>query len=189
MLAMPRISAALERLEQGLMHLSALAMLAVMLVVVADVVARYFFSHPLIFAYDLISMYLVVVAFFFALPGTLHRHGHIAIDLFQGWMPPRLRFLGEAIGYATGSLVLALIAWKLGERSWVSWVNEEVTATTIPWPIWLSELPAAIGSALIALRCLYRCIGHLVSLVVGEARVELPPVHGEDGPPPAEDAE
>lgn len=179
MLAMPRVSSVLTRIEQGLMNVAALAMLAVMLVVVADVVMRYFFAHPLIFAYDLISMYLVVLVFFFALPGTLQAHGHVAIDVFQPWMPPRLRFAAEAAGYAAGTVVLALIAWKLGERSWIAFVNEEVTATTIPWPTWLSELPAAIGSALIALRCLYRCLGHLASLVAGEARVEVPPSHVE----------
>lgn len=179
---MPRVSAALARLEHAMMHVSAVAILAVMLVVVADVVMRYFFSHPLIFAYDLISLYLVVLVFYFALPGTLHLHGHIAIDFFQPWMPARLRFAGEAIGYATGAVVLALIAWKLGERSWIAFVNKEVTATTIPWPIWLSELPAAIGSALIAVRCVYRCIGHVLSTIVGHAVVEIPPPHDKSLP-------
>jgi len=179
---MPRFSAALARLEHALMHVSAVAMLAVMLVVVADVVARYFFSSPLIFAYDLIGMYLVVLVFFFALPGTLHLHGHIAIDFFQPFMPARLRFAGEAIGYAAGAVVLALIAWKLGARAWVAFVNGDVTATTIPWPIWLSEAPAAIGSALFALRCFYRCIGHVLSMIAGEAVVEVPPPHDKSLP-------
>ncbi len=187
MIAMPRVSAALARVEHALMHVSALAMIAVMLVVVADVVMRYFFSHPLIFAYDLISMYLVVLVFFFALPGTLHLHGHIAIDFFQPWIPPRLRFAGEAIGYAAGTVVLALIAWKLGQRAWLAYLGGDVTATTIPWPIWLSEAPAAIGSALIALRCAYRCVGHVLSMIAGEAVVEVPPPH--DKSLPAETAE
>lgn len=181
-IAMPRVSAALARVEHALMHVSAIAMLVVMLVVVADVVMRYFFSHPLIFAYDLISMYLVVLVFFFALPGTLHLHGHIAIDFFQPFMPARLRFAGEAIGYAAGTVVLALIAWKLGGRAWTAFVNGDVTATTIPWPIWLSEAPAAIGTALIALRCAYRCVGHVLSMIVGHAVVEIPPPHDKSLP-------
>jgi TRAP-type C4-dicarboxylate transport system permease small subunit len=179
---MPRVSAALARLEHVLMHVSALAMLAVMLVVVADVVARYFLGKPLIFAYDLIGMYLVVVVFFFALPGTLHLHGHIAIDFFQPFLPPRVRFAGEAIGYLTGTVVMAMIAWKLGARAWVAYVNGDVTATTIPWPIWLSEAPAAIGSALITLRCAYRFVGHALSTIAGRALVEVPPPHDKSLP-------
>src|SRR5690606_912205 len=179
---MPRVSAALARLEHALMHVSALAMLAAMLVVVADVVARYFLGKPLIFAYDLIGMYLVVAVFFFALPGTLHVHGHIAIDFFQPFLPPRVRFAGEAIGYAAGTVGMAPIAWKLGARAWTAYVNGDVTATTSPWPIWRSEAPAAIGSALITLRCAYRCIGHVISTIAGEARVEVPPPHDQSMP-------
>lgn len=168
-------SRALGKAETALAQLSALAMLLIMLVVVADVALRYLFSSPLTFSYDLISMYLVVVVFYFAMPDTLNRHGHIAIDFFHPWMPTRMRFAGEAIGYAAGTVVMALIAWKLSSRAWTAFVRAEVPATTIPWPIWLSILPAAIGSWLFAARCLYRCVGHLASLVAGRALVELPP--------------
>lgn len=165
----------LERLEIALAQLAALAMFLIMLTVVTDVVMRYFFSKPLIFSYDLISMYLVVVVFFFALPDTLHRHGHIAIDFFQPYLPQRLRFAGEALAYAAGTIVMALIAWKLSERTWIAFVRDEVPATTIPWPIWLSNLPAALGCWLFALRALYRCVAHFASAVAGRPLVELPP--------------
>ena len=165
----------LEKVETALAQLSALAMFLIMLVVVADVALRYLFASPLSFSYDLISMYLVVIVFYFAMPDTLHRHGHIAIDFFHPWMPARMRFAGEAFGYAAGTVVIALIAWKLSGRAWTAFVRNEVPATTIPWPIWLSILPAAIGSWLFAARCLYRCVGHLASLAAGRALVELPP--------------
>lgn len=165
----------LGALETALVQLSALAMLLIMLIVVVDVLLRYFLSQPLIFSYDLISMYLIVMVFFFAMPDTLHRHGHVAIDIFQPWLPVRVRFLAEAISYAAATLVMALIAWKLSERTWTAFVNEEVTATTIPWPIWLSSLPAAIGCWLFAARTLYRCVAHAASALAGRALVELPP--------------
>lgn len=175
MTGLQRVSRWLALAETALAQLSALALLGIMLVVVADVAFRYFLSSPLIFAYDLVSMYLVVVVFFFALPDTLHRHGHIAIDFFQPRLPPRLRFAGEAFGYAAGTLVMALIAWKLSERAWTAFERGEVPATTIPWPIWLSYLPAAIGCWLFAARAAYRAIGHLASAATGKALVELPP--------------
>ena len=173
--ALRTVSRGLERIETALAQLAALAMFLIMIVVVLDVAMRYFFAMPLVFSYDLISMYLVVIVFFFALPDTLHKHGHIAIDIFQPYLPVRLRFAAETLGYAAGALVMALIAWKLSERTWVAFVNDEVTATTIAWPIWLSNLPAAIGCWLFALRCLYRAIGHFVSMLAGRALVELPP--------------
>lgn len=175
MTGLQRASRWLAWVESALAQVSALAMLGIMLVVVADVAFRYFLSSPLIFAYDLISMYLVVVVFYFALPDTLQRHGHIAIDFFQPRIPQRLRFIGEALGYAAGAVVMALIAWKLTDRTWTAFERGEVPATTIPWPIWLSYLPAAIGCWLFAARAAYRAIGHVASAVAGKALVELPP--------------
>lgn len=175
MTGLQRASRWLGAVENLLAQLSALAMFAIMLVVVADVSFRYFLSSPLLFAYDLISMYLVVIVFYFALPDTLHRHGHIAIDFFQTRLPVRLRFAGEAFGYAAGALVMALISWKLTERCWIAFERNEVPATTIAWPIWLSYLPAAIGCWLFTARAAYRAIGHLTSMVAGHALVELPP--------------
>ncbi len=173
--ALGRTSRGLARLETALAQVSALAMFLIMAVVVADVLLRYFFSMPLIFSYDLISMYLMVIVFFFALPDTLHRHGHIAIDFFQPYIAARLRFVAEALGYAAATLVMVLIAWKLSGRTWTAFVRDEVTATTIPWPVWLSSLPAAIGCWLFAARALYRCVAHVASAIAGSARVELPP--------------
>jgi TRAP-type C4-dicarboxylate transport system permease small subunit len=169
------IGFALQRLETAMANLAAVALLLIMAIVVADVVMRYFFASPLVFSYDLISMYLVVVAFFFAIPDTLNRHGHVAIDVFQPRLPPRLRFGGESLAYAAGTVVMGLIAWKLSEKTWIAWSRDEVTATLIPWPIWLSNLPAALGCWVFALRCAWRCAGHFGSAIAGRALIEMPP--------------
>jgi TRAP-type C4-dicarboxylate transport system permease small subunit len=170
-----RIGLAMQRVETAMANLAALALFLIMAIVVADVIMRYFFASPLVFSYDLISMYLVVVAFFFAIPDTLNRHGHVAIDIFQPRLPPRLRFACESLAYAAGTLVMALIAWKLGEKTWIAWSRDEVTATLIAWPIWLSNLPAALGCWMFALRCAWRCAGHFGSAVAGRALIEMPP--------------
>lgn len=170
-----RSSDALSRVETVLANIGAVAMLAIMLVVVADVGMRYLFNSPLVFAYDFISMYLMVGVFFLLLAYTLHHHGHVAIDIFQHLIPARLRFLGEAVGYAAATIIFGLVAWQLSQRSARAFMEAEVTATTIPWPLWLSYLPAAIGAWAFAARCLYRSLGHLASLAAGRPLVELPP--------------
>lgn len=170
-----RSSGALSRVETVLANVGAFAMLAIMLIVVADVAFRYLLNSPLAFAYDFISMYLMVAVFFLFLAYTLHHHGHVAIDIFQHLIPARLRFLGEAVGYAAATIIFGLVAWQLSGRSARAFVGAEVTATTIPWPLWLSYLPAAIGTWAFAARCLYRTLGHLASTAAGTALVELPP--------------
>ncbi|MBC7133270.1 MAG: TRAP transporter small permease [Roseovarius sp.] len=170
-----KVSNGLAVIERVFAQFSIVAMVAIMLVVVTDVVLRYFFSRPIFFAYDLISMYLVVVLFFFVISHTLHNHGHISIDLFQRFLPMRVRHVGEGLCYAAGAVVFALVAWLLSERTHTALVRGQVTDTTIPWPIWLSILPAALGCWLFTLRCAYRAIAHIASGIVGRVLVELPP--------------
>ena len=69
-----------------------------MLIVVVDVAMRYALSMPLGWSYDVIGLYLMVAVFFLMLPDTLHNHGHVAIDLFQGTLPRRLRRSGHGFG-------------------------------------------------------------------------------------------
>lgn len=168
-------SAALARVETVLATVGGLAMFAIMMVVVVDVLLRYLFNYPLDFSYPLISMYLMVAVFFLFLAYTLHHHGHVAIDIFQSYLPARIRFLGEFLGYAGATLIFGAVAWLLTGRCVTAFANSEVTATTIQWPLWLSYFPAALGTWAFTARCLYRAVGHLASLVAGRALVELPP--------------
>ena len=96
------------------------------------------------------------------------------VDLYEKINPGASQEKIVRVG-RTATIVMVLIAWKLGGRTWTAFVRDEVTATTIPWPVWLSSLPAAIGCWLFAARALYRCVAHVASAIAGSARVELPP--------------
>jgi TRAP-type C4-dicarboxylate transport system permease small subunit len=150
-------------------------MFAVMITVILDVTMRYVFAAPLAWSYDLISLYLMVAVFFLALGDTLHHHGHIAIDLLQPHMPVRLRHLGETIGYALTTVLVAMIAWEAWERMATAFTNSEVTPTVIQWPTWPAYLFVVVGSLSLMLRAAYRTVGHLASAIAGHALVELPP--------------
>lgn len=173
--ALPRLSRLLSAIEWGLSTLAAIAMFAVMITVILDVTMRYVFAAPLAWSYDLISLYLMVAVFFLALGDTLHHHGHIAIDLLQPHMPMRLRHIGETIGYALTTVLVAMIAWEAWERMATAFANSEVTPTIIQWPTWPAYFFVVIGSLSLMLRAAYRTIGHLASAIAGHALVELPP--------------
>jgi TRAP-type C4-dicarboxylate transport system permease small subunit len=173
--ALPRFSRLLSSVEWGLSTLAAIAMFAVMMIVIADVTMRYVFAAPLSWSYDIISLYLMVAVFFLALGDTLQHHGHIAIDLLQPHMPVRLRHIGETIGYALTTVLVAMIAWEGWERLATAFANHEVTPTVIQWPTWPAYAFVVVGSVSLALRAAYRTVGHLASAIAGRALVELPP--------------
>lgn len=173
--ALPRLSRLLSSVEWGLSTLAAIAMFAVMMIVMFDVTMRYIFATPLAWSYDVISLYLMVAVFFLALGDTLHHHGHIAIDLLLPHMPIRLRHIGEAIGYAFTTVLVAMIAWEGWERMATAFVNNEATSTVIQWPMWPAYLFVVVGSLSLTLRAAYRTVGHVASAIAGHALVELPP--------------
>lgn len=173
--AMSAASRGLAVVEAGLAALACVALAAIMLIVVVDVAMRYALSMPLGWSYDLIGLYLLVATFFLMLPDTLHHHGHVAIDLFQSVLPRRFRHLGLAVGYAAGTVVMALIGLEAWGRFLGASQGQERIAALIPWPTWPAYLIVTVGTALLTLRLFYRAGGHGLSVFSHHDLVEMPP--------------
>ncbi len=170
------ISAAIAKFESAFMMLSSIGLFAIMIIVTIDVVMRYVFNNPLEWAYDVISLYLMVSVFFFALSDTLHEHGHVSIDVLLKRLPGWLRHGGETIGYAIATFAFVLVTLQAIDRMSESYRLNEMLASAYNWLTWPAYLPVVLGTALLAVRSLYRTIGHLWSIFASEPVVELPPL-------------
>lgn len=170
-----RLSAGLARIEVGLVAASAVAMAAIMVIVVVDVVMRYAFAAPLTWSYDVVGLYLAGAVFFLALSDTMQHHGHIALDIFAPMMPSRLRHALQSVGYAASFILVALIAWLEFLQAEDAFLADARIAAVIPWPTWIAHAVVTVGMAVLALRCGYRAVFHLASAIAGRDFVELPP--------------
>ncbi|HUG59902.1 MAG TPA: TRAP transporter small permease [Candidimonas sp.] len=164
--------------ERFLMGIAALMMFVIMMLVVVDVVLRYFFNSPLAWSYELISLYLMVGLFFFALSDGLSCNAHVAVDLLQNKMSVRTRHFVEMIGYICASVVFAGIVYMSVQRTWVSYSEHDVIAGSIAWPTWLSNIAVPIGSGVMLLRMVFRVIGHGLSVITNQSVIPLPPLSG-----------
>lgn len=173
---MMAISRSLARLETVLAALASISMAAIMMIIVVDVAMRYILSSPLGWSYDLIGLYLMVAMFFLILPDTLHHHGHVAIDLFRSALPRRVRHLGLTIGYAAGTLVMALIGIEAWGRFHSAFAAQDRIAALVPWLTWPAYLIVTIGTAVLTLRLIYRAVGHGLSIFSQHDLVEMPPL-------------
>lgn len=153
-----RISLALARYEAVLLALGAICLFAMMIIVFVDVAMRYLFNSPLGFSYDLISLYLMVGVFFFALSDTLRHDEHVRVDILYLRMPEGLRRLCDRISYGLAAVLFAVVLWTGLIRALASTAQGEVMATLIPWPIWVAYWMVPIGTAPIVLLCLLRFI-------------------------------
>ena len=167
-------------LEDILVNIAAASLFLIMMVVAADVFLRYMFNAPLAWSYDLISMYLMVILFFFALSNTLRVDAHIAVDILHIKIQPRTRHACLAIGYWLALGVFLLVLERSLIETWSSFINNEVSDGLIAWPIWLSWISVPIGVDLLLLRIIFRAIGHSLSVIKGEDIIELPLVSGHE---------
>lgn len=152
---------ALDYIDRGLVLVSAASMFVIMVIVMCDVVMRYFFTRPLAWSYDVISLYLMVGMFFFALSDTLRVGGHVGIDVFQLLIPSRIRHFGEALGYLATAALTGMMAQLAFSRGLSAWQNEEMLSGAYLWPTWLAQLPVVVGTGVLALRCLLLAALHV----------------------------
>jgi len=144
----------IDRLERVSSAVAAVFLFAIMLIIVADVTLRYVFNSPLQWAFDAISMYLMVGVFFFSLSDTLAGNGHVNVDLLYQRAPRRVQRFADFIGCALTCAVFVGIVYRAAVATWESWTSGEVIAGNIAWPVWITHFVVAIGSGLLALRLL-----------------------------------
>ena len=164
-----RIDKGLKATERAVALVAVGFMLAIMLVVTADVVMRYLFNSPFPWAYDLIALYLMAGVFYFVLSDAHREKMHVGIDILQARMGPRVRHFADLLTALISLALFSLIAYVGAQSAWESLANDEVMAGSIPWPMWLSAITVPIGATLLALRLVLQFIGHLCGLTTGRA--------------------
>ncbi len=99
---------------------------------VYEVIARYFFSAPTVWAYDMTFM-LYGSFFMLGAAYTLQRKGHIRTDTFyQGWSPRRQGWVDAAcyvLFFFPGLIAFLVVSWDF---FWVSFERGERIVTS-PW--------------------------------------------------------
>ena len=164
-----------QRFDQLLIGISGCSLFLMMLTVTADVVLRYFLNSPLIWAHDLVSLYLLGFTIFLGLNAAMRHGDHIAVDLVFNLLPGRSRAVASLIIYLVASAVFAVFFWVTLNATWVSFIRDEQISGLIAWSIWPSNLPAPIGFAAVLMTCFYRALHTLLELMgvlrpVGEAQ-------------------
>lgn len=172
-----RVDGALRRVETACSEVSALMLGTMMLIVVADVGFRYLLNSPLVWSFDVITLYLTVGLFFFALSDTLQDNAHVWVDVVVARMPRRVAHACFAIGYGVSLAAFAAIGWMAAARGYTSFIHNEVTAGVLKMPVWVSSAFVTVGVAVLVCRLAYRTFGHAASAITGAPLIALPGGH------------
>ena len=166
-------------IEDVLMVLSAASFLAIMGVMVIDVLLRYLASSPLGWSFELLTRYLVLTAFFFAVSYTWRRDDHLYVEIVYRMLPVRPRSAILFVLHVAITAIIGAMFWLAVETTNESWQAGERLVGDIPWPVWTSHVIVAIGLGALAIRAVERTLT-LLLIAIGIEDETVLPTHSED---------
>jgi TRAP-type C4-dicarboxylate transport system permease small subunit len=128
-------------------------LVAMMLLVTADVMGRFFFSIPVQGTTEL-TEFIMVALLYLSLAHTQALKGHINVDIFLSFFKRRTRLVFDLIAYLLGLVLFALIGWQgilAAIKAWTFW---ETTFGVLPFPLFPAKVLIPFGSFLVCLRYL-----------------------------------
>jgi len=116
-----------------------------------EVVARYFFVRPTVWAAEL-SQLCLIWGSLLAMAWAMRARKHITIVAVTNQLPPRARRWFELFSLGVVALFSVPVIWKGGEIALDSFVRGRSTGTMLDIPNWWSELAVPVGFGLLAVQ-------------------------------------
>jgi TRAP-type C4-dicarboxylate transport system permease small subunit len=161
-----RIDRFVAVLAHGLCAAGMVCVVLMMVLTTADVVARYVFNSPTMWA-DEMASYLLIAIVFLGLAYNLRTDGHIRIDVITTHMPPRLRLIFDVFAYAVGivfSILLVAGTWTRFENFWT---RHTLSDSPLMTPLWIAMVPVVVGAAVLAVAMVWGFATNLHALLAG----------------------
>jgi TRAP-type C4-dicarboxylate transport system permease small subunit len=140
---MDKLSALFGRLFEALAALAALTLLAMVVLVTADIVLRNVARGGFVWANE-ISEYSLYLVTLLAAPWLLRRGQHIRLDLVLVMLPDRIAWLIEVAGDIVGFAISVILVRYGYAMAYDSWRLGSITIKNLIFPEWwlLAPLPA-----------------------------------------------
>ncbi len=153
--AMTRLSTAFGRLFDALAVVAALILLAMVIVVTADIVLRNTVGGGFTWANE-VSEYALYLMTLLTAPWLLRRGQHVRLDIILTLVPPRVAWLMEAVGDLLGFAVCVVLIRYGFAMTYDSWRLGAITIKNLVFPEWwlLAPLPATF--VLLAIEFVFR---------------------------------
>ena len=121
-----------------------------MAIVTYDVILRYFFNDPTVWAGEVAS-FLTIAVVFLGLAQNLRQGDHIRIDFLTKLLPPRLQLVFDVVAHGVAivfSVVLFMGCWVRFDSFWVRHTTSD---SPLMIPLWIPMVPVLAGAAVFCL--------------------------------------
>lgn len=156
------LGAMLRQATSALNLLGSIALLAMMLLGVADISGRWLFNRPIPGAFEATEFLLAFVVFF-ALAYTQRVGGHVRVLVITGRLSRRSQRLLDIAALAIALGLLLVITWKGFGYFWASWRIRETTVGLVNLPLYPALFSVPLGAAFFSLQLLSDLLRRLLS--------------------------
>lgn len=122
-----------------------------------EVVARYFFIKPTIWAAEL-SQLCLIWGCLLAMGWVLTLRRHITVNAVTGLLPPGAQRLCAAFSLLVLIVFSVIVTWYGWDIFHDSWQRGRTTGSLLDLPAWVAELSVPVGFALLTLQALVELI-------------------------------
>lgn len=143
----------------GLALMGCLLLLAMMLLIVADVALRNLaieglpLGLPWSNEVSELMLYLITMC---VAPWLLRQGQHIRVDIFLQAIPPRMAWALEWVGDGLGLLCCLVLAWYGVQATWASYTAGSLSIKTLVTPEWWSLAPLPVVFGLLSTEMVFR---------------------------------
>lgn len=156
-----RLSYRYGRLLGALALLGCALLLAMMLIIVADVALRNLpvpgLPRGLPWSNEISELMLYLITMCVA-PWLLRQGQHIRVDIVLQAIPRRLAWSLEWVGDAIGFACCLVIAWFGAQAAWSSYISGAVNIKTLVTPEWWALAPLPVVFILLAVEMVFRMV-------------------------------
>lgn len=160
-----------ERLTAGIAAVGAVAIAAIMVLTVADVVRRTLTDKSIQGVVEVAPLLLLSAAAL-GLGYAEQTRVHVRTSMVTSRLPRAAALMVRAAGSLASLVVLAWVAWEALLRALDAIENGDVTPGFVAFPTWPAQVLVPLGFALFAFHVGVRLIDDLVALRTGEEIAE-----------------
>jgi TRAP-type transport system small permease protein len=152
---MTKLSAFFGWLFDLLALIAALMLLAMVVLVTADILLRNFARGGFVWATE-VSEYALYLITLLVAPWLLRRGQHIRVDLVLGLLPIRVAWVIEATSDVVGFTVCLVMLRYGSVMTYESWRLGSITIKNLVFPEWWLLAPLPLAFALLAVEFVFR---------------------------------
>ena len=149
-----------DRLILGLAWLAAVLFTVAGVMLTYEVLARYFFIRPTVWAAEL-SQLCLIWGCLIGMAWLLSARRHIAVDAVIQLLPPVAQRWIEAVAMLVVAAFSAMVTWKGWDIFLDSFERGRTTGSLLDLPSWVVELAVPLGFALLFIQALIEAVRSL----------------------------